>query len=248
VAAERITMLPGPPTLYQSILDHPRRADYDLSSLRLAVTGAAAVPVELILRMRSELTFATVLTAYGLTESTGVVTMCRQGDDPDVISHTSGRAIPDTEVRIVDEPGPNGPGRARGDRRPRLHRRLRLLRGSAGHGRGHRRRPLAPHRRHRCHGRRRQRHHHRPAEGHVHRRRLQRLPGRDRGDPSPAPGCEPGGRRRCPRSPARRGRLRFVVPRPTPTRCPGRRALRLGRDQMANYKVPRTVRIVDALP
>ena len=105
VAAERITMLPGPPTLYQSILDHPRRAAYDLSTLRLAVTGAAAVPVELILRMRSELTFATVLTAYGLTESTGVVTMCRRGDAPDVISHTSGRAIPDIEVRIVDEAG-----------------------------------------------------------------------------------------------------------------------------------------------
>jgi acyl-CoA synthetase (AMP-forming)/AMP-acid ligase II len=109
VAAEKITMLPGPPTLYQSILDHPRRDDYDLSSLRLAVTGAAAVPVELISRMRSELTFATVLTAYGLTESTGVVTMCRQGDDPDVISHTSGRAIPDTEVRIVDEAGTERP-------------------------------------------------------------------------------------------------------------------------------------------
>jgi len=112
VAAERITMLPGPPTLYQSILDHPRRADYDLSSLRLAVTGAAAVPVELILRMRSELTFSTVLTAYGLTESTGVVTMCRRGDDPDVISHTSGRAIPDLEVRIVDE---SGAARPRGE-------------------------------------------------------------------------------------------------------------------------------------
>ena len=111
VAAERITMLPGPPTLYQSILDHPRRADYDLSSLRLAVTGAAAVPVELILRMRSELTFATVLTAYGLTESTGVVTMCRQGDPPDVISHSSGRAIPGIEVRIVDAIGDGPPGR-----------------------------------------------------------------------------------------------------------------------------------------
>jgi acyl-CoA synthetase (AMP-forming)/AMP-acid ligase II len=105
VAAEKITMLPGPPTLYQSILDHPSRSTYDLSSLRLAVTGAAAVPVELILRMRSELTFSTVLTAYGLTESTGVVTMCRRGDDPDVISHTSGRAIPDIEVRIVDPSG-----------------------------------------------------------------------------------------------------------------------------------------------
>ena len=69
------------------------------------MTGAAAVPVELIRRMRSELTFSTVLTAYGLTESTGGVSMCRQGDPPDAIAHTSGRAIPDTEVRIVDGSG-----------------------------------------------------------------------------------------------------------------------------------------------
>ena len=105
VSAERITVLPGPPTPYQSILDHPRRADHDLSSLRLAVTGAAVVPVELILRMRSELTFSTVLTAYGLTESTGTVTMCRRGDDPETIATTSGRAIPGLEVRVVDDKG-----------------------------------------------------------------------------------------------------------------------------------------------
>ena len=103
VAKERITVLPGPPTLYQSILDHPRRADHDLSSLRLAVTGAAVVPVELVQRMRSELTFSTVLTAYGLTESTGTVTMCRRGDDPETIAETSGRAIPGLEVRVVDD-------------------------------------------------------------------------------------------------------------------------------------------------
>jgi acyl-CoA synthetase (AMP-forming)/AMP-acid ligase II len=105
IGRERITMLPGPPTLYQSILDHPHRAEHDLSSLRLAVTGAAAVPVELIRRMRAELTFRTVLTAYGLTESTGVVTMCRQGDAPEVVAETSGRAIPGLEVAVVDDKG-----------------------------------------------------------------------------------------------------------------------------------------------
>ena len=105
VATERITVLPGPPTLYQSILDHPRRAEYDLSSLRLAVTGAAVVPVVLVNRMRSELTFSTVLTAYGLTESSGTVTMCRQGDAPETIAQTSGRAIPGLEVRVVDDDG-----------------------------------------------------------------------------------------------------------------------------------------------
>ena len=105
IGRERITMLPGPATLYQSILDHPRRGRYDLSTLRLAVTGAAVVPVELIRRMREELTFRTVLTAYGLTESTGVVTMCRQGDAPEVIAETSGRAIPGLEVAVVDDAG-----------------------------------------------------------------------------------------------------------------------------------------------
>ncbi len=102
VSDEAISMLPGPPTLYLSILNHPDRDSFDLSSLRLAVTGAAAVPVEMINRMRNELSFETILTAYGLTESTGTVSMCRQGDDPETISTTSGRAIPDVEIRIVD--------------------------------------------------------------------------------------------------------------------------------------------------
>ncbi len=105
VAAERISMLPGPPTLYLSILDHPDRGTYDLSSLRLAVTGAAAVPVEMIRRMREELTFRTIVTAYGLTESTGTVSICRPDDDPETISHTSGRAMDGVEVRIVDDDG-----------------------------------------------------------------------------------------------------------------------------------------------
>ena len=105
VAQERVSVLPGPPTIYQSILAHPDRERYDLSSLRLAVTGAAAIPVELIHRMRRELTFETIITGYGLTESTGVVTMCRYDDDPETIATTSGRAIPDIEVRCVDPTG-----------------------------------------------------------------------------------------------------------------------------------------------
>jgi acyl-CoA synthetase (AMP-forming)/AMP-acid ligase II len=99
VAAERITVLPGAPTIYQMILDHPARASFDLSSLRLAVTGAADVPVALIERMRRELTFSTVLTAYGLTEAV-VATMCRPGDAAEVVAFTSGRAAAGFEVRI----------------------------------------------------------------------------------------------------------------------------------------------------
>ena len=87
-------MLPGPPTVYQSILDHPRVAEFDLSSLRLAVTGAAPVPVELIRRMREELKFETIVTGYGLTEATGIATMCRHDDDPETISKTCGPRDP----------------------------------------------------------------------------------------------------------------------------------------------------------
>ena len=105
IDAESISMLPGPPTLYQSILAHPRRSEVDLSSLRLGVTGAAVVPVELVVAMREELGFETVLTAYGLTESTGVVTMCRRDDAPETIASTSGRAIPSIEVAIIGSDG-----------------------------------------------------------------------------------------------------------------------------------------------
>jgi acyl-CoA synthetase (AMP-forming)/AMP-acid ligase II len=104
-AAERVSMLPGPPTLFQTILNHPDRDAYDLSALRLAVTGAAAVPVEMIRRMREELTFETIITGYGLTEACGTVSMCRPDDDLETIANFSGRAIPDTELRIVDDDG-----------------------------------------------------------------------------------------------------------------------------------------------
>ena len=105
VAEHKITVMPGPPTLYQSILNHPRLSECDISSLRLAVTGAAAIPVELIHRMRDELTFATIVTGYGLTESSAIATMCRHDDDPETIATTSGRAIPGVEVRIMDDNG-----------------------------------------------------------------------------------------------------------------------------------------------
>ncbi|MET8095860.1 FadD3 family acyl-CoA ligase [Streptomyces sp. NPDC005236] len=111
VAAERISVLPGPPTLHQSLLDHPARDAYDLSALRLVVTGAAVVPLRLVERLRTELGVDTVLTAYGLSEASGIVTMCRRGDRPEAIASTSGRAIPGTEVRVVDPSGaPAAPG------------------------------------------------------------------------------------------------------------------------------------------
>jgi acyl-CoA synthetase (AMP-forming)/AMP-acid ligase II len=109
VARARVSVLPGPPTLYQSFLAHPGRSRFDLSSLRLAVTGAAAIPVDLVRRMKGELGFETVITGYGLTECCGIVSMCRFDDDPETIATTSGCAIPGVEVRCVDADGKEVP-------------------------------------------------------------------------------------------------------------------------------------------
>jgi HIP---CoA ligase len=100
VAVHRITVLPGPPTIYQVLLDHPKRGDYDLTSLRFAVTGAAVIPVVLIERMQNELDIDIVLTAYGLTEANGFGTMCRADDDAVTVATTCGRPIADFELRI----------------------------------------------------------------------------------------------------------------------------------------------------
>jgi HIP---CoA ligase len=107
IESERITVFPGAPTVYASMLDHPERPGRDLSSLRLAVTGAAVVPVALVERMRAELSFDTVLTAYGLTEAV-VVTMCRPGDDPRTVTTTSGRATAGFEIKISPPGEPLG--------------------------------------------------------------------------------------------------------------------------------------------
>ncbi|HSZ36949.1 MAG TPA: AMP-binding protein, partial [Acidimicrobiales bacterium] len=71
----------------------------------LSVTGAATVPVEVVRRMREDLRIATVVTGYGLTETTGTVSMCRHDDPPEVIATTVGRPLPGVSVRVADEEG-----------------------------------------------------------------------------------------------------------------------------------------------
>jgi acyl-CoA synthetase (AMP-forming)/AMP-acid ligase II len=100
IETERISVLPGAPTVFTSLLNAPGRADHDLSSLRLAVTGAAVVPVVLIERMRTDLAIDQVVTAFGMTEAV-VVTMCREGDSAEIVATTCGRAVPGMETRIA---------------------------------------------------------------------------------------------------------------------------------------------------
>jgi HIP---CoA ligase len=100
IERERITMLPGPPTLYHSLLS--AQGERDLSSLRAGVTGAADIPVELIRRVRTELPFQTLMTGYGLTEG-GTVTLSMPGDSFEDIATTAGVACDGIEVDIADD-------------------------------------------------------------------------------------------------------------------------------------------------
>jgi len=102
VAEEQVTVLPGAPTIYQSILDHPGRDDHDLSTLRVAVTGAADIPVELIRRVDAELPFSFIVTGYGLTEA-GTASATSPEDDPETVATTVGRPRPGFELRLTDQ-------------------------------------------------------------------------------------------------------------------------------------------------
>jgi acyl-CoA synthetase (AMP-forming)/AMP-acid ligase II len=100
VEREKVTVLPGPPTLYHSLL--AAGGDRDLSTLRVAVTGSADIPVELIRRVAEELPFKTIMTGYGLTEA-GTVTASRPGDSFEDIATTVGTPCEGLEIRIADD-------------------------------------------------------------------------------------------------------------------------------------------------
>ncbi|MGV0794131.1 FadD3 family acyl-CoA ligase [Mycolicibacterium sp. XJ1819] len=100
IERERITMLPGPPTLYHSLLEVADKSR--LATLRAGVTGAADIPVELVRRIHDELPFQTLMTGYGLTEA-GNVTLSRPGDSFEDVATTAGLPCEDVEVRIADD-------------------------------------------------------------------------------------------------------------------------------------------------
>jgi acyl-CoA synthetase (AMP-forming)/AMP-acid ligase II len=105
IETERITAFPGAPAMYQAILNDPAVDAFDASTLRLAILGAAAIPVELVEAMRGRLGIECVVTGYGITEGSGIVTMCRYDDPPEVIAHTAGRPLPGLELRVADDDG-----------------------------------------------------------------------------------------------------------------------------------------------
>jgi HIP---CoA ligase len=105
IEAQSITHMGGAPTIFGALLDHPARKEVDLSSMRVAVVSAAYVPVELVYRMKDELGLEYSMTGYGLTETHGIVGLTYADDPPETVANWSCRPLPDTEVRLVDDDG-----------------------------------------------------------------------------------------------------------------------------------------------
>ncbi len=103
IAAERVTVGQGVPTQWRLVLDHPSFAQTDVSSLRIAGTGAAPVPPDLVREMERKLGCAVVV-GYTSTEA-AITTGSVPGDDPDVIARTVGRPRVNVELEVVDDAG-----------------------------------------------------------------------------------------------------------------------------------------------
>jgi long-chain acyl-CoA synthetase len=98
---QRVTVMAGVPTMYAEMLHHPRRADYDLSRLRVCVSGGAALPVEVLLGFE-EAFECLVLEGYGLSETSPVASFNRVGHRR---VGSIGMPAKGVELRVVDEGG-----------------------------------------------------------------------------------------------------------------------------------------------
>ena len=99
----RTTALPGVPTMYQALLDHPDLARTDFSSLRVCISGGAPMPAELREKFVAA-TGASLVEGYGLTESSGVV--ATNPYDGPVRPGTIGQPLPATRIRLLDKEDP----------------------------------------------------------------------------------------------------------------------------------------------
>ncbi|HEU5158827.1 MAG TPA: AMP-binding protein [Streptosporangiaceae bacterium] len=112
IERERVSVLAGPPTLFFRVLDE--LGGHDVSSLRVAICGAAAVPPELIRRLLDRVGLERMINAYGLMEGT-VVSMTRADDPVEVVAGSAGRAVPGVSIGIVDDDGKELPPGERGE-------------------------------------------------------------------------------------------------------------------------------------
>jgi fatty-acyl-CoA synthase len=102
VQAERCTALHGVPTMFIAELDHPRFAQFDLSTLRTGIMAGSPCPIAVMKRVVSDMHMGEVTIAYGMTETSPV--SCQSGTDTPLERRvaTVGRVQPHLEIRIAD--------------------------------------------------------------------------------------------------------------------------------------------------
>lgn len=114
VEEEKISVMGGPPTIFISLLDANKKLGHDLSTLNSIVLGGSMIPPELIRTLRDKIGVETVLSAYGMTETTALVTMSRKEDGVERIATSAGQVVDNMEMRCVDAEGrevpPGTPG------------------------------------------------------------------------------------------------------------------------------------------
>src|SRR3954451_13484273 len=100
------TVFAGVPTMFSALLNHPERESHDTGSLRLCISGGAAIPVE-VLRGFDEAFGATILEGYGLSETTGMGSF--NLPDRERKPGSIGVPIGGTEMKVVDDDGNEAP-------------------------------------------------------------------------------------------------------------------------------------------
>jgi fatty-acyl-CoA synthase len=99
---ERCTSVYGVPTMFIAQLEHPRFAEFDLSSLRTGLMGGAPCPIETMKQVVSKMNAREVCIVYGMTETAPVTFMSRPNDTLERRVSTVGSVMPHIEAKIVD--------------------------------------------------------------------------------------------------------------------------------------------------
>ncbi|WP_224957397.1 AMP-binding protein [Geomonas subterranea] len=102
IEQERCTAVHGVPTMFIAELEHPRFAEFDLTSLRTGIMAGSNCPIEVMRRVIRDMHASEITIAYGQTESSPVITQTRTDDPIELKVATVGRVLPNVELKIVD--------------------------------------------------------------------------------------------------------------------------------------------------
>jgi fatty-acyl-CoA synthase len=102
IADERCTSIYGVPTMFIAELDHPRFAEFDLTSLRTGMMGGAPCPVEVMKRVVHDMHASEICIIYGMTETSPVSFITRPDDDIERRVTTVGTVLPGVEAKVID--------------------------------------------------------------------------------------------------------------------------------------------------